>query len=770
MTDEELLSILKQEEADASSFHQSDLAKDQSDAMDRYYARPYGDEVPGRSKVCTHDIEDTINWLMPHLMRTFMSSDELITIEGASRDDELPDPNCKVYPKPRQPMPGEPEPLPEMTQMPQQEAAPKLCDQPRTKIAAQYCNHILFRDNCGETVIHDFAFDGLLQRQGVVEIAWEDPEPSPPKMLEGLSEEQVTKYALDDEYEIVEQEEDEGRWSLKVIHKPRMGRVRVWGVPPEEFRISRRAKSIEEADYHARKRDVFLADIMRMYPDKARDLDPTLWASKPSSEDEGSETDERRQARFGDESAGIARGSYSHARRRKASLIEEYIRVDFDEDDVVELRHVKRIGDVILENMGVDKSKYVDWTPIRVAHKVHGRSIADVLGDIQRIRTVVTRRALDALAQSLTPRKLVNTNAVDADGIDDLLDNDIGGIVRVKGDPAAAVMDLVTPDVSGSAYQTLEYWDQRSEEASGVTRHSQGLNPQAITETMGGIDMLQAAAMSRVELIARWLGFGVENIVKRILELVCAHQDQARQIKMGGEWFEIDPRGWSDEMSVSVHVGRAGVSRNTEIAHLSGIAAKQEQVLATAGMGNPMVTLSHLRNTYARMTQSMGFKDVSQFFGEVPDDWQPPQQQDPAMAEVQGKLQLQQAEAQQKAQIEQGKVAASMQLEQAKAQQQAQLSQAELEHKARMAQQDAATQTQIAALKAQNEKEIAQLRIQAETEVAAMRMEAEMALARWKAAQEMQLARERMEMSADNDAGGDGLNGSGDVRFGGKVG
>lgn len=170
MTEDQLIAILKSEEDDASSFYSSELARSQAEAMDRYHARPYGDgsEVPNRSQVVTHDIEDTINWLMPHLMRAFAMSDELLVIDDPGLEDN----------------------------------DPLLTD------AASYLMHIFYKDNEGETILHDFCFDGLLQKLGVVRVDWEDPQPKAPRMLEGLTADQLLKYANDPEYEILDVAQD----------------------------------------------------------------------------------------------------------------------------------------------------------------------------------------------------------------------------------------------------------------------------------------------------------------------------------------------------------------------------------------------------------------------------------------------------------------------------------------------------------------------------------------------------------------------------------
>src|SRR6476646_8164529 len=123
MDERELVAILRSEDIDATSYYTSELAKDQANLMDRYFAKQYGDEVDDRSAVCTHDIEDTLNWMLPDLMRVFLQSDDLITVDDQSGlDDE------------------------------------------QLQVASDYLRHVFFSDNEGEAFLHDFAFDGLLQR------------------------------------------------------------------------------------------------------------------------------------------------------------------------------------------------------------------------------------------------------------------------------------------------------------------------------------------------------------------------------------------------------------------------------------------------------------------------------------------------------------------------------------------------------------------------------------------------------------------------------
>lgn len=836
--DRELLALLKSEETDAATYFSSELAQTQAEAMDRYHARPYGNEVEGRSRVVTHDLEDTINWIMPSLLRTFENSDELFTCDDHNVED----------------------------------GAEVLI------ATAQYLRHVFFQQIDGENLVHDFLFDGLLQKLGVIRTAWEDPRPEPPVIREGVTVDQLLRYMDDAQYQVLEVEavdpgepEAEGAdpfapapeqpmdmgpmpglmappegqappqglmappqqptpvpqaqlpdnipfartYAVKLQKTPISGKPVVEVIPPERFLISSRATSIEEAPYHAATFNEFLATLISMYPDKRHLLDPDGAYVGKSDVDGELASDTRQLARFPDE-PDMGSQRYDDRYRETVTLRIEYIRCDYDQDDIVELRRVVRVGDVILENEVVEESEFTVWSPIRVSHRAIGRSLADTLVDIQRIRTALTRHAMDGLSRSLLPRTFYDAQkaANDPTFVDQLLDHDVGSAIGVSGNPNDAVMVQVTPDVSASAFQAIEYWDRRSEEASGVNRHAMGIQPQAITDTAKGIDNLQSAANQRVEQVARHAGKSLSIALSKLLRIIVRHQHTPQIFKVSGKRVQWDARNVSDEMTVSVHVGMTAESREKRIAFLGNILAIQKDILLSMGQSNPISTLKHLRHTLGQMVLVGGYRDSKPFFGEVPENYQPPEPgPDPKMAEVQGKQQLAQADMQGKQQIAQAELQAKQaerqatfqheqQLAQAKLQMDGQKNAAELQTKTALAQmqaeasareaaQKAEFDRQVAQLKAENEMQIAQMRIQAETALSQMRMNAEMELARekmqneielrrWETTEKIKVAKMTAAKSADGDgpdaSDGGGLStssesdGIGPVRFGGDIG
>lgn len=682
MDETQLLALLKGQADDAATYHSSEIATHQAEALERFFAEPYGDEVDGWSKHVSHDLEDAVNAIMPDLMRHFTSSDELIVVD----DRSMPD-NAELF-----------------------------------QLVEDYLAHVFFRDNDGERLIHDFAFDGLVQRLGVmrVQMAARDPKT---RIVEGLPPQMVEGYDRDPEYEILAVEMgSDGLYAIQVRHTPPHRRCVIDVVPPEHFRVSSRARSLADADYHACiDPDAYLLELIREHPEHEAELIDMGGHASGQTLFDGI-GDPRIDARHGDDFGIVGFLEDDVLARRQVEVRVEYIRVDYDGDGVVELRRIKRVADIILENDAVDRSEFVAWTPARVSHKLYGRSFHDQIGHLQRAKSQLIRLSFDSLSSALQPRIGYNKEAVgdDSPALDSLLDHQRGDVIGVRGNPSDVFLPLMTPDVSPSALTWLEYIERKSEEGSGVTKHSQGINPEAITQTASGIAMLQAAAGKRTEQVARWLGVALGEVFELILHNLVLHQGGVRMLRLSGhsEPIMIDPRLWSDEMRVTVHVGTAGESRDARLAKLQGIASLQREIFTAAGDAQPLVTWKHIAATASEMAATMGFRNTERFFASIPDDWQPPQQElqpDPQLIEVQGKMQLDA----QKAQADQQRQAA------------------ELEFK-----------RQVAGMEEQRQQAAAQFRLEAEREIAIMRLAQERELAELRMAQEAQLARERMQHEA----------------------
>ena len=176
-------------------------------------------------------------------------------------------------------------------------------------------------------------------------------------------------------------------------------------------------------------------------------------------------------------------------------------------------------------------------------------------------------------------------------------------------------------------------------------------------------------------MIARCIAEGgMKDLFSMLLKLVVEHQDKETVIRLRDNWVPMQPQSWDSMMDVEVNVGLGAMDQTSQLQTLQAIASKQEQILQLVGPDNPLVSIQQLYNTYGKMAELSGYKDISQFFKDPSlEPPKPPKPPDPSPEEL--LAQVQREEIQARMQTE----AAKLQLEENKAQTDAALKQAEME-------------------------------------------------------------------------------------------
>jgi predicted DNA-binding protein (UPF0251 family) len=197
-------------------------------------------------------------------------------------------------------------------------------------------------------------------------------------------------------------------------------------------------------------------------------------------------------------------------------------------------------------------------------------------------------------------------------------------------------------------------------------------------------------------------------------------------------------------MDVVINTGLGSGSRDRDLMMIQGILAKQELILQTMGLKNPIVGLKEYRDTLAIGAEVSGIRNPERHFKEISPEVQQqleqpdPPQEDPKVVEAKAKAELEAQKAAAALQLEQQKAAAELQLRQ-------QLSAAELQ-----TQRDKIAADTVAA------RERAQLDIQtfrdktaAEIETTRQKHSLELELMERKAEREMALKERELDLEAD---------------------
>ena len=591
-TEQELMSRIHQEITDSLGYD-GEISVQREEAIKYYYALPFGNEVDGRSQYVDSTVQDTIEWIKPSLMRVFASGDEMVKFTPHGPEDV--------------------------------QAAEQATD---------YVNYVFTKDNPGWEILYSWFHDALLQKNGIVKVWWDEYPETQREEYHGLTDMEFEVLTANKDVKVIEHEEyyDEVTYHDVVIHREDYnGKIKIENVPPDEFLISREAKDIQSARFVCHRVRKTVSELREMYGD---DWDVGELGAGYNAEVYNAERLARYE--FDDSNEwGAGLNESGEEALREYWLHESFIKTDYDEDGIAELRKVCSVGNHIFSNEEVDKTPFVSITPIKIPHKFFGMSVADLVMDLQLIKSTLMRNLMDnAYNQNFGRYAVLEGQA----NLDDLLTQRPGGVVRVKS--PNAVMPLATPPLQPESFQMLGYLDDVRESRTGVNKNTQGLNADALTShtTATAVNAVMSNAQSRVELIARQFAeTGVKELMRCIYELLLKNQDKERVVMLRNQWVPVRPDMWNDKMDCTVSVALGNGSKDQQMAHLS----QMIQFAAQAMQGGlPIVTPQNMYNLGAALVKAMGYQNVDDYLTPPPPPQpnQPTPEQQSAMMEQQIKM------------------------------------------------------------------------------------------------------------------------------------
>lgn len=649
----DLLSFLKTEEENA---YDGTLIQEVEEAIRSYNGELYGDEEDGRSQVVARDVSEVTDYMLTSIIDVISGSGRIVEFEPTSKEDE---------------------------------------DQTDDATEAM---HYVYRRKRGYTVIHDWAKAGLLEKIAIVKSCVErkvsrQEQLIPAELLPGETEEELKTAG------IIEAEEVEpGVFKVVTLEE---GPVSFpdHHVPLEEFRFAKGYRDLDSNHYVAHVCEKSLSDLVQM---------GFQWEQVQDVRDDGGHDDTLRFARNNGREIG---DSHLTGALRKVWLSEEYVLFDLNEDGIAERLCVHRVGNTVLEIKEVDYQPFEYWCPYPMPGVLVGQSLADKSMDIQRVNTALERNALDSLYMSVAPGTLIHEDSIGENTIDDLLTIRPRRVVRWKG--AVPPTPESVQDISQIAFNAIDFKTRQRESRTGITRLNKGVDEDTLNDTASGQEKLMARGQQMERYIIRNFAEGVARLFMRKVGLMRRY-GQPFNIKVDGEYRQVDPSQWPEVLEINVKVGLGSGSKDERIAYRSMIAQSHEMLKAA---GSPLVTDENIYNNLASMCKDAGLQpnDVYTNPAEAPE--QEPQP-DPEMMKAQAELQLKQAELQAKQQESAAKL---------------DLQRQEAELKAQLAREEAAAKLQL-------ERE----KLQAEAIMNRQRLEMEMALAERK----MQLEERRSEREA----------------------
>jgi len=580
----------------------------------------------GRSKVVSTKVRDTVRAVKPSLMRIFLSSAKPVEYVPNGAEDVA------------------------------------MAEQ-----ATEFMQHEFARLN-GYRVLNDAFHDALIKKQGIVKAYWKTTPRAEIHTYTDLSDDEYTFLVSDDDVTILEHtmemslsmdemgmEVEMPSHSVKLSRQEEDGELVIESIPPEEFFIDRSARMLSDAYVVAHRTEMRAGDVIEM------GFDPEV-VTKLDSFDSGSEMTEAETY----ERQGFSNDfdeDEQDPSMKNVTITEAYMRIDVDGTGIPVL-HKIICGGTGYEMLDFEQCDELPFAKMEIdpePHTFYGKSLADLIMDDQDAATSIMRGILDNVAMTNNPRIGIISDSVN---IDDVLNNEIGAIVRMR--TAGAVQDLSVPFVAGQTLSALTYLDSVVDQKTGVTQNV-ALNPDAMqSTTKAAVQATVEAAAGHVEVMVRNLADGVKDLFGIMLRLMSKNVDEEKMMRMNGMFVPVDPRVWDQSMDVAINVG-LGTGREAEkVAALGQALQMQTMVYQTYGPQNGLVSLTNIRNTLADQLSVSGIRNADRYF-----------------APITPEIEAQMLQMQQQAQAQQGQAsdpnAAFLQAEQMKAQSKMQSDMAKLQ-------------------------------------------------------------------------------------------
>lgn len=588
MSEASLLAFIAQQE---STSQRPEVAAEQAKAMDFYLGKPMGTEEEGRSSVHSSDVWDVVEGLAPLVLKPFVSSDDVVRFQPVGPEDV--------------------------------DAAEQETD---------YINFVVTQRNDVFEQLVAWVKAGLLQKNGVVKYWWDDTRRTSLETYRGKSGDEFAALMADlqqsGDVKILSHSETPGPMVMdeatgqmvqgeplhdfKVRITRNTGQAKYAVVPPEELRVSKSARSPNPKlapfiEHITRKTISELREMGYDVPDDINDASTSAPDSEPQA-----------VARAFDSQALTSHDGHGDPSMREVWYREAYAYVDFDGDGIAEPRQICLVGDTILNNEEVEEWPFAGWTPYLQLFQYDGRCPADESIEIQLIKTTLLRQSLDNIYTINNNRTFVGEGV----NLDDMLDNQIAGIVRVKGDVVGnQAMSMPVTPIGGIIQPMIEYMDSAKENRTGFTRYNQGTDSNSLNKTATGVRIIAEAGNERVSLVSRsFAEMGLKPLMIGLHRLCRANATKAETVQLRGKWVDIDPRQWSSRYDMTVSVGLGTADRQMQMQGQQMLMGEQAKLMQVPGL----VTPKNLYASAAKFAELLGEKDASKYFSDPAQAEAPP--------------------------------------------------------------------------------------------------------------------------------------------------
>lgn len=582
LSDDTISALCEAAIGESVGYQDSQLSKEREKVQRYYDGKDPAPSHKGNSKYVSNDVYDKVEGMKATLLETFAAGAQIGTFEPQGADDVEP---CRI--------------------------------------ASEFIDYVVFRQNDGYGIFQSTIHNGLTARTGVIKYWWEKTTDEIEEEFEGISEDELIALVNEEDVTLDTLDGDElTGFEGTITRKVNKSQARFDCLPPEEFGVEPMAKQLDKAFCYHRQRYTRSELLAEGYPSSLID--------RISDDAQGWQVDPEVLARY--EQIGAERiGGVDELTdaTKKVWVYECYVDLDVEGTGRTRLWKITKAGNVILDKEQVRKRPFLLFNPLPRPHSVIGSNYAAKMIPTQNSRTVLVRGILDHTVHTNNPRYTVLKGGVS--NANELMDNRVGGVVNVNRPDA--VKPLEQANLNPFVFQTIQLLDFDSEESSGVSQLSQGLNKDALSKqnSQAMVENLTSLSMQRQKIIARNFA---EQIIKPLFialyELVLENEDRYCIYEVAGNTIEAGvPKTWRERKDFTITLKLGYGENEKEVQKWLGI----DQIFSA----DPKTAhLYPVEKKHAVLKQAMlakGVKDIDTYLLR-PDQAKPPQPDPIVMKQV----------------------------------------------------------------------------------------------------------------------------------------
>ncbi len=474
------------------------------------------------------------------------------------------------------------------------------------KDAAMLINYTLFKQNNGWEILEQWMKSALLWKNAVIRWGYIEDYDYVFQEYEEISQTKLDEILSDDSLEIVGDLEFENRAmspsdnlgpevelvyvNVRVRQEINQSKIKLELVPPENFRISRDATTIEDASFVGIQNSMTRSEIRKYYPDMAdavEDWDALSDAAAWTGSLDYAQDVAARKEITGQE---YYQGSNSVSEtpleaNREVTVTECWIRVDRDGDGIAELKHIITAGTHILYEEDCDMVPLADIVPIDIPHEFFGLSMADFTRSSTLASTAILRGFVENTYLTNYSPKLADPNVVDFSALQNMKPKQI---IPTNGSPVGAVQQLPPESISTGTVPLLEHLQLIKEQATGMSKAAQGLNDTLYVSgnSEQKLSAVQSAAQKRIQHIARrFAETGFKRLIEGVYHTIKTSMKGNIPYNMNGLIETVNIDALPSRMEVEVFLDIGENSNSSKIAKLSKVGAEILPALNQQGAG-----------------------------------------------------------------------------------------------------------------------------------------------------------------------------------------